>query len=124
MQIDKRLREIDHGAWEGRNLHSLLNDAECGYREWLADPSAVVVPDAAETIMAAQSRVLACVAECSTYAPAEKVLLVTHKHVRAVLMCGLLEVSFERFSEHVHDEVAPGLIPPPLIYNLLGRATG
>jgi broad specificity phosphatase PhoE len=51
-----RLRELDHGKWEGRKTEDLLLDADSWYAKWLSDPGCIAIPGGSESVLAAQQR--------------------------------------------------------------------
>lgn len=100
------LRELDHGAWEGRSLADLASNDD-QYSRWIQDPGQVGIPMGSETVQAAQKRacdaILAIVDEYSD----ERVLVVSHKHLLALLRCALAGLDFSAFAQQVVEDVRP-----------------
>lgn len=115
---DERLRELDHGSWEGKRIESLLNHPNSSYAEWLRNPSTVDIPGTSEPIALARERVLGCVKDCVSRHSAETILIVTHKHIRALLYCALQGLDLSKFSSQIEEGVEATDIPRHLIERL------
>src|SRR5271157_3666520 len=85
-----RLRELDHGKWEGRKTEDLLLDADSGYAKWLSDPGCIAIPEGSESVLAAQQRAREAVRDAALSFRGESILIIGHKHINALLMCALL----------------------------------
>jgi broad specificity phosphatase PhoE len=103
VQVDSRLREIDFGAWEGRNLAEL----------WLEEPEAAVAWEAdlaatptsfAETVAQLQSRVGSFLEQMLSQAGGE-IAVVGHRGSLAVLRSLL---TGEALAESFRSELAVG----------------
>lgn len=105
------IRELDHGAWEGRKVEELLVCADSAYAQWLADPGSVAIPRGGESVQAAQDRAAGAVRKAAFSLRGEPVLIVGHKHINALLMCALLKEPLERFRSHMVEDTLPRLIP-------------
>ena len=104
VEIHDDLRELHHGAWEGRRLEDLLHGS---YALWLKDPSQIPIPGGSETIESAQRRILDATKEITARYPGENILIITHKHIRALLMCAIHKSPIAKFQQYVFDETAP-----------------
>lgn len=107
-----RLRELDHGAWEGRRIWDLMTDASCAYAEWLSDPAVVEIPNGSETVRAAQQRITEAIRDVALTFRGETVLVVGHKHISALLVCTLLREPLAAFRSNIVKETLPRLLPP------------
>lgn len=58
-----RLRELDHGEWEGRKAKELLLDPNSGYAKRLSDPKWIAIPGGDESVQGAQQRAADAVRE-------------------------------------------------------------
>jgi probable phosphoglycerate mutase len=105
-----RLRELDHGEWEGRAVEELLLDRNSGYAQWLADPGCIAIPGGSESVQAAQHRAVEAVRDVALSFCGESVLIVAHKHINAVLMCGLLKRPFTSFASYIVEDTLPHLL--------------
>jgi broad specificity phosphatase PhoE len=107
LQSSPRFRELDHGEWEGQKIEDLLNLPNSPYKRWIEDPGAVLIPGSSETTLAAQQRILEGVREiCSTY-DGKIVLLVSHKHILAVLSCAFKKYPLTQFRNEIVESTLP-----------------
>jgi len=105
-----RLRELDHGNWEGREVEDLLSDPNSGYAQWLSDPGCMAIPGGSESVQTAQQRAVEAVRDVALSFLDESVLIVAHKHLNAVLMCGLLKRRFTSFASYIVEDTRPHLL--------------
>ena len=108
---DERLRELDHGSWEGESVAELLADSTSGYRQWLENPASLAIPQGTEDVSAAQERVLACLVEWANASQPDHVLFVTHKHIWALVECSVMGWGLDRFTSCIHEGVEPVKVP-------------
>jgi broad specificity phosphatase PhoE len=106
-----RLRELDHGKWEGRKVAELLVDQNSGYAKWRSDPGCIAIPNSGETVQAAQRRAADAVRDAALSFSGESLLIVGHKHINALLMCALLKEPLTRFESHIVEDTLPYLLP-------------
>ncbi len=109
LSVSPKFREIDLGAWEGKTHDELLSDPL--YRRWLEDPSSVAVPESAESAIEAQRRIIDAIQDLVVQYPGERVLIVIHKFVRALLRCALLELDLSHFRGLIDESTDPVQIP-------------
>lgn len=102
-----QFRELDHGEWEGRRIEDLLNLPESRFERWMADPSALLIPGSAETAFTAQQRILEGVREISSTCGAKTVLVVSHKHILAILSCALKRRPLTQFRKEIVESTLP-----------------
>jgi alpha-ribazole phosphatase len=89
LHLDRRLVEMDFGAWEGQTAADLMaTDAGALGRFW-ADPLANT-PPGGETLMAFASRVLAAWRDILDQEPSERLLVIGHGGVIRVILCQAL----------------------------------
>jgi probable phosphoglycerate mutase len=112
------LRELDHGEWEGRKTEGLLLDPGSGYANWLSDPGCIGIPGGSETVQAAQQRVEEAVRDAALSFRGEPLLIIGHKHINALLMCGLLKEPLTSFGSHVVEDALPHLIATDAVEGL------
>lgn len=118
-----RLRELDHGDWEGRKVSELLLDQNSGYAKWLSDPGCIAIPSSSETVQAAQRRAAETIRDAALSFSGESVLIVSHQHINALLMCALLKEPLTSFASHIVEVTLPYLLPADAIEALcLGSA--
>lgn len=85
-RIDKRLREIHFGAWEGKTAHELMQNHSDALSLFWSDPARYTPPDA-ESLADFKTRVLSAWHDLLNQYGGEKILIVTHGGVIRVLLC-------------------------------------
>ncbi len=105
------LRELDHGNWEGKRIDELVNDPQYRYNDWLKNPTLIDIPDSSESITSAQQRIVEAVTNIALRYKGEKLLIITHKHIKAILMCALRKIGLEHFQNQIEETIAPQKIP-------------
>jgi len=106
-----RLRELDHGGWEGREIRELLADPSSGYCSWMEDPASAAIPDSGESVTSAQQRISEAIRDVALSFRGETVLVVGHKHINAILMCALMGVPVRSFRTMIIEDTEPRLLP-------------
>jgi phosphoserine phosphatase len=106
-----RLRELDHGDWEGRKVSELLLDQKSGYAKWLSDPGCTPIPGSSETVQAAQRRAEEAIRDAALSFSGESLLIIGHKHINALFLCALLKEPLARFASHIVEDTLPHLLP-------------
>lgn len=106
VQVHDGLKELNHGAWEGEVIDTLLSDQYSGYAQWLEDALSVRIPGG-EDIAAAQRRISDAISEIVLQHPRQRVMVITHKHIRAVLSCRLRNLSLSKFGQAIEERVKP-----------------
>jgi broad specificity phosphatase PhoE len=111
-------RELDHGNWEGRSIPEMLGDSNCNYARWLEDATRVSVPESTESIYMAQQRAMEALRDIVLKYPNETLLVITHKHIRALLQCALKGLPLSEFGRQIDDSLDPIQAPPEQIERL------
>jgi len=119
-----RLREIDHGDWEGYSIKNLLANKPSGYVEWMKGPVAFDIPGSTESITSAQQRILEEVRDIAQSFRDETVLIVSHKHIIATLMCALRKVPLKEFSRMIDESVVPRSLSAGAMTDICREVTG
>lgn len=120
-----RLRELDHGDWEGRKVSELLLDQNSGYAKWLSDPGCIPIRGSSETVQAAQRRAEEAIRDAALSFSGESLLIIGHKHINALLMCALLKEPLTSFASHIVEATLPYVLPADAVEALcFGGATG
>lgn len=105
--IEKGLREIDHGTWNGIKLEELLNDKSSDFKIWYNDPTTIPIPGGTEPITDAQQRIKKTIKDILLTYPGETVLVVMHKHIRSIFNCFLNGLHLKNFRANIDDSVLP-----------------
>ena len=107
LETHNGLRELHHGDWEGQPFDKLMQESGNGFRQWLQDASGIDIPGGSETVLEAQTRVVQAVRETAQTYRQDNILIVLHKHIRALLNCHLNGCPPAAFSAFIDDGVAP-----------------
>lgn len=108
LEIHRDLRELDHGDWNGQKYDDLLSDPSSRFKEWFIEgDTSVPIPNGPETLEEVQERIVRTIREIALKYPGEKVLVVSHKHIRSLLTCFLKGVDLSHFRENIDETVEP-----------------
>ncbi len=113
VEKDDRLREIDHGSWEGKNFSWLLQQNYLGYTKFMTNPATISIPGGSETIFEAQKRIVECVVEIERNFRGETILLITHIGIRSLLLLKLMNKPLDYFSDFFLPSTLPMEISIP-----------
>jgi len=108
LDVHPDLRELDHGDWNGQKYDALLSDPNGDFKRWFIDgDTSIPIPGGPETLEQVQARIKKTVREIALKYPGEKVLVITHKHIRSLLTCYLLGESLSNFRKNINEAVEP-----------------
>ncbi|MFY0644235.1 MAG: histidine phosphatase family protein [Bacteroidia bacterium] len=107
LNVHTGLREIDHGDWEGKKMANLLEKEDSKYALWVKNPSKVSIPGGGESILMAKERVVEAYRDITYKYPEDIVLIVSHKHIRALLLCSIYNKSLDHFGKYIIDDIRP-----------------
>jgi len=106
VQLDRRLREINQGEWEGQNYRKIIAQFEEPQEQ--RDPATFRAPGG-ETVAEVAGRVTAAIHEIVQRHPGGRVLLVSHGVTLATVIClanGLpLTAIYQHLPRHTRPEV-------------------
>ncbi|MBN1400376.1 MAG: histidine phosphatase family protein [Anaerolineae bacterium] len=122
VETDPRLVEIDHGDWEGQRSPTLSPALKEAWDAWHSDPLQNHIPGGSETIVEAQARVVGAVREALARHPDQVLLIVTHMHIRATLLCALRGLGLEQFAAQTDRGAAPIAVPDEQIGRIMRGA--
>jgi broad specificity phosphatase PhoE len=88
---DKRLREVNHGRWEGMFIKDLLDNHRHEYEAFRNDPINSR-PPGGETLSEAAGRMEAAVTTAAVQFPTQRIVLVSHGLALAVLLCKVKKI--------------------------------
>lgn len=99
LNVDARLNEIHHGAWEGLSEEELPDLAL--YRRWREDPTCCTLPGA-ESLESVRDRAVAAMKEILAKHSEEEGLIavVSHQVVLALLKCYVLDQPWSRIRKN------------------------
>ncbi len=96
------LVDIDYGRWQGLSLQEAAADDNRLYHLWLESPELVTFPNG-ESLEQVRQRVLGAVEGLVPEHAGQTVVLVSHKVVCKVLLCGLLGLGNSHFWQVQQD---------------------
>jgi len=99
------LREIDHGAWEGKVHREVEKDFADQYAVWSEDPFATA-PPGGESGLHVLSRALPALRSIVSHNPGRTVLVVSHKATNRLLLCALLGIDLRFYRERLAQDLA------------------
>jgi len=89
LQLEPRLREIDVGGWTGKNAEEIESAYPGGRRAWATAPCRMRLPDG-ETLLEAQTRVLAFFAERMPAHLDQTIVVISHGAIgQAILVTAM-----------------------------------
>lgn len=101
----RELREIDHGAWEGR-IHKEVEEHDASiYHNWAADPL-TFAPPGGETGLAVLERALPALRQLVEKHAGETIAIVSHKATNRLLIAYLLGMDVRRYRERLSQDLA------------------
>ena len=105
----KGIVDLSFGNWEGHSLQEIQkNDSET-YRLWKEDPHLVRLPGG-ESLDDVRVRAMAVLEEVIQNHPGKTIVLVSHRVVNKVLICGILGLDNSHFWQITQDTTAINLI--------------
>ena len=121
LHIHPGLRELDHGYWEGKKIDQLVNDKSSLFHQWLNNPESIEIPGSVESASTAQQRILEAVKSIAVRYNGENVLIITHKHIKALLFCSLKSKDLKNFKYEIDDSTLPMKIDSKLLRDRLAN---
>jgi probable phosphoglycerate mutase len=101
--------DMSFGRWEGHSLQEIQkNDGEL-YRQWREEPHLVRIPGG-ESLDEVRIRTMAALDEVIQKHPGKTLVLVTHRVVNKVMICGILGLDNSHFWQIAQDTTAINLI--------------
>jgi alpha-ribazole phosphatase len=104
INIDKRLREISFGDWEGMSYKEIQAISPTLLEKWINNPVNISPPNG-ETLTQLASRVQSVLDEVTSQLKDKTVLFVTHGGVIRTLFCTILDVDL---NNHLQFDCATG----------------
>ncbi len=101
--------DMSFGNWEGRPHQEIRESDSKTYRQWVETPHLVRLPGG-ESLDDVRVRAMAAVEEVIRNHPGKTLVLVTHRVVNKVLICGILSLDNSHFWQITQDTTAINLI--------------
>jgi len=101
--------DMSFGSWEGRSLREVEERDEAHFRQWREQPHLVKLPGG-ETLDEVRARAMAALGEVISEHPERTVVLVSHRVINKVLLCGILGLDNSHFWQIAQDTTAINLI--------------
>ena len=100
---------MSFGIWEGHSLREVEKEDGVRFRQWREDPHLVKLPGG-ETLDEVRNRAMATLGEVIDKHPEETIVLVSHRVITKVLLCGILSLDNSHFWQIAQDTTAINLI--------------
>lgn len=100
MQLRDGLKEINYGAWEGKNNGDVKQNYANDYVRWLTEP-AWNAPTGGETSVEISSRSGLVIAEIQKKYSDGNVLVVSHKATIRIIICNLMGIDLGRYRDRI-----------------------
>jgi phosphoserine phosphatase len=101
--------DMSFGNWEGRPHQEIRGSDSETYRQWVETPHLVRLPGG-ESLDNVGVRAMAAIEEVIGKDPGKTLILVTHRVVNKVLICGILGLDNSHFWQITQDTTAINLI--------------
>ncbi len=101
--------DMSFGNWEGRPHQEIRESDRKTYRQWVETPHLVRLPGG-ESLDDVGVRAMAAIEEVIGKDPGKTLILVTHRVVNKVLICGILGLDNSHFWQITQDTTAINLI--------------
>lgn len=103
--VDRRLAELNYGAWEGGTFEEIKRAAPNAYRAWDADPGSLA-PSEGETGAQLIERVSPFLADVAQRHQSGNIVVVCHKTVCRLLACHIMGVPLSEYRRRIPMENA------------------
>jgi len=103
--VDRRLAELNYGAWEGRTFEEIQRATPAIYRAWDADPGTMAPPEGESGVQLIE-RVTPFLVELAQRHLHGNVVVVCHKTVCRLLACHIMGVPLSEYRRRVAMENA------------------
>ena len=101
--------DMSFGKWEGQPHQEIRESDSKTYRQWVETPHLIRLPGG-ESLDDVRVRAMAAVEELIRNHPGKTLILVTHRVVNKVLICGILSLDNSHFWQITQDTTAINLI--------------
>ena len=101
--------DMSFGIWEGQPLEEVKRNDRERYRIWRDEPHVLVLPKG-ESLDEVRARSMAALEEVIRSHPGRNVILVSHRVINKVILCGVLGLDNSHFWQIAQDTTAINLI--------------
>ena len=101
--------DMSFGRWEGRPLKEIRENDQGLYRQWVEEPHLLKIPGG-ETLDEVMGRSMAALNEVIRFHSGKTVVLVSHRVINKVIICGALGLDNSHFWQIFQDATAINLI--------------
>jgi broad specificity phosphatase PhoE len=101
--------DMSFGRWEGHPHQEIQKNDKEVYRQWREEPHLVRLPGG-ESLEDVRVRAMAAVEKVIQSYPGKTLILVSHRDVNKVLICGILGIDNSHFWQIIQDPTAINLI--------------
>ena len=105
VQTLQGLTDLSFGEWQGVPHSTVMERYPDLYRQWLEEPHRVTFPGG-DDITTLQSRAVKAVKETASSHPEQTIVMVSHRVVNRVLICGLVGIDLSLFWQIGQDTAA------------------
>ncbi|MGB9629120.1 MAG: histidine phosphatase family protein [Thermodesulfobacteriota bacterium] len=109
VQALEGIMDMSFGQWEGHSHQEIREKDRETYRQWREEPHKVRLPGG-ETLDQVRARVMAALEEAIRLNSKKTIVLVSHRVVNKVLICGILGLDNSHFWQIVQDPTSINLI--------------
>ncbi|MCX6055285.1 MAG: histidine phosphatase family protein [Chloroflexi bacterium] len=107
--IDPRLREINHGIWEGMSLDEVKKKYADDFVRGAQDPTSIRA-QGGESILEVAKRMAQSAREIQQAYPNGKVLIISHGLAVSTLYCQVKGISLNEVYQHIPDNTSPVIV--------------
>jgi phosphoserine phosphatase len=101
--------DMSFGSWEGRSHQEIQRNEKEIYRQWREEPHLIRLPGG-ESLEDVRVRSMVALQQVIQYHPEKAIVLVSHRVVNKVLICGALGIDHSHFWQIAQDTTAINLI--------------
>jgi len=103
------INDMSFGKWEGQPLRDVQKNHNEMYRQWIEAPHLLKIPGG-ESLDEVRTRAMAALEEVIRSHPQKTLILVSHRVINKVLICGILGLDNSHFWQIGQDTTAINLI--------------
>ncbi len=110
VQIDRRLREVNQGEWEGMLIRDIVNSYRKTWEKRRTNPETARAPGG-ESVVEVAARMTEAADEIAALHPNGRVLIVSHGLALATLVCTARQIPLAEVYSHILNNAEPEIIP-------------